>query len=125
MNEPYILVIDDDMIMQQLMKSALTRAGYQVRIADRASQALDMIAEKKPDIVLCDMAMPIMTGLDFLRHRRTTPELADLTVIIVSSVTDAHSIHEALDLGAAAHISKPFSQAQLLKVVADNLQRGT
>jgi chemotaxis family two-component system sensor histidine kinase/response regulator PixL len=63
-----------------------------------------------------------MNGLDFLRHCRVTPVLAGLRVIIVSSVSDDRKVHEALDLGAAAHIAKPFSQAALLKLVADVLQ---
>lgn len=120
-NRANILVIDDDVIMQRLIMTVLTRIGYDVRASGDVRQGLQMIEEQMPDLVLCDMALPILTGLDFLRHCRVTPELDTLKVVIISSVSDERNVREALDLGAVAHLSKPFSQAQLMRIVADNL----
>ena len=116
-----ILVIDDDVIMQRLIMTVLTRTGYKVRVAGDVSQGMTLIHEQMPDLVLCDMALPIFSGMDFLRQCRASNKLTDLTVIIISSVSDEKNVREALELGAVAHISKPFSQAQLLQVVADIL----
>ena len=124
-NRQNILVIDDDVIMQRLIMSVLTKAGYAVRAASNVSAGLDMIGEDMPDLVLCDMVLPMVSGLDFLRHCRSTPELADLKVIIISSANTEVDVREALDLGAAAYISKPFSQAQLLDVIANHQKPGT
>lgn len=117
-----ILVIDDDVIMQRLIMTVLTRTGYQVRTAGDVSQGLALIDEQTPDLVLCDMALPVFSGMDFLKQCRSTPALAAIAVIIVSSVSDERNVREALELGAVAHISKPFSQAQLLQVVAEHLR---
>jgi CheY-like chemotaxis protein len=118
-----ILVIDDDIVMQRLIMAVLTKAGHIVKTCGSVSEGLDMIGEQMPDMVLCDMALPLISGLDFLKHCRATPELANLTVVIISSVSDVMNAQEALALGAAAHISKPFSQAQLLQVVAEHLPK--
>ena len=118
---PDILVIDDDVIMQRLVMAVLTRTGYQVRVASDVTRGLALIEEHMPNLVLCDMAMPVLTGMDFLRTCRASEKLCGLCVVIISSVSDEKNVREALDLGAVAHISKPFSQAQLLQVVANNL----
>jgi CheY-like chemotaxis protein len=118
---PTVLVIDDDPIMRRLMMAVLDKSGYTVRTSSSVAEGLELIAQQTPDIILCDMALPEMSGLDFLRHCRANPDLAKIPVIIVSSVSDEFKVREALELGAAAHISKPFSQAQLLQAVADIL----
>ena len=118
---PEIIVIDDDVIMQRLVMSVLTRTGYQVRVAGDVARGLALIEERMPDLVLCDMAMPVQSGMDFLRACRASDRLCALPVVIISSVSDEKNVREALELGAVAHISKPFSQAQLLQVVANNL----
>ena len=114
-----ILVIDDDVIMQRLIMTVLTKAGYTVRTASHVKAGLDMLREQTPDLVLCDMILPQINGLDFLRMCRSTPELSNLKVIIISSASDNQNLGEALTLGAVAYLSKPFTQAQLLDVIAD------
>ncbi len=121
-NRLNILVIDDDVIMQRLIMSVLTKTGYAVRTACNVSEGLELISQERPDLVLCDMILPLTNGLDFLRHCRSTPELNDLKVIIVSSASDNRDVGEALALGATAYIAKPFSQAQLLDVIAEHLK---
>lgn len=118
---PDIVVIDDDVIMQRLVMKVLTRTGYQVRAAGDVPGGLALIDEHMPRLVLCDMAMPGLSGMDFLRTCRSSEKLCNLRVVIISSVTDEKNVREAFATGAVAHISKPFSQAQLLQVVADNL----
>lgn len=118
-----ILVIDDDIVMQRLIMAVLTKAGHVVKTCGNVSEGLGMISEQMPDMVLCDMALPLISGLDFLKHCRETPELANLTVIIISSVSDVIDAQEVMKLGAAAHISKPFSQAQLLQAVEEHLPK--
>jgi CheY-like chemotaxis protein len=122
MTQGHILIIDDDPIMQRLMMTVMVKAGYEVRTTSSVHEGLDRIAEQMPDLVLCDMALPLVNGLEFLRHCRSTAELANLPVIIVSSVSDDRRAREALDAGATAHIAKPFSQAELLKIVQDILR---
>jgi two-component system response regulator (stage 0 sporulation protein F) len=121
-NQAEIIVIDDDVIMQRLISNVLSKTGYRVRAAGDVPAGLALIEEKLPDLVLCDMALPVLTGMDFLKHCRSTPGLNGLLVIIVSSVSDENNVRDALALGAIAHISKPFSQAQLLQVVAEHLR---
>lgn len=115
---PMVIVIDDDPIMQRLITNLLTREGYQVQAVNSVSRALDLIAKQPPDVVLCDLVLPLTSGLDFLRHCQETPALRHLPVVIVSATSEEAKIAEALALGAVAHLPKPFSQAQLSSIVS-------
>jgi len=118
LSEPNVLVIDDDPMIGRLMTAMLQREGYQVRVSDSVKGALAMIESKIPDVILCDLVLPFMDGLDFLKQRQATPKLANIPVVIVSASSEDPMIEKALSLGAADALRKPFGPVDLLGVVS-------
>jgi CheY-like chemotaxis protein len=106
-----ILVCDDDDILRKALAVVLGDA-YDVVLADSGEEALRLIAERAPDLVLLDMSMPGMTGLETLRaYRKTHPQLR---TIMLTSKHEIGIARRALEAGAVEYITKPF-QAETLK----------
>jgi CheY-like chemotaxis protein len=118
---PNILAIDDDPLMLRLITAFLQPQGYHVDVASGAMEALHMLAEKPPDLVCCDLMMPVMSGLDFLHHIRQIPEWANLPVIVVSAAGEDDVLQLALALGASGRLPKPFTRCQLLNAIESAL----
>ena len=116
-SEPNVLVIDDDPMIGRLMSTVLQREGYHVRVTESIKGALAMIESEIPDVILCDLVLPLVDGLDFLKQRLTTPKLANIPVVIVSASSEEPMIAKALSLGAAETLRKPFGRVDLVDVV--------
>ena len=115
-----ILVVDDDSSLTGVLKELLTDNGYQVETAGKGEQALEMMRQAEFHIVLTDIRMEGMSGLDLIRHvRRTQPESE---VIIMTSYASIESAVEALRLGAYDYLVKPFDD---LNHVLDLVKRTT
>src|SRR5262245_60824207 len=112
-----VLVIDDDPIIGRLLSTVLQREGYQVRVAESVGGGLELIDSERPDVILCDLVLPIVSGLDFLRERQSSPKLANIPVVIISASSEEVMIEEALSLGAEETLRKPFGRIDLLGVV--------
>lgn len=116
---PNILVVDDDASMRELLQLHLTNAGYSVALADDAIAAGRMFLASTPDLLLIDISMPYMTGLDFV-----ATVFADLTVPIIPAVFITAHEHFAqhAEITGADCLIKPVSVARLLETVARNLK---
>ena len=101
-----LLVIDDEENMRHMLSTVLTKAGYMIDCASDGYEGLQMIAEKRYDFVLCDIKMPKMSGMEFLKAARD--ELDTTTVIMMSAYGTIDTAIEAMKLGAYDYISKPF-----------------
>src|SRR4029077_7455730 len=100
-----ILVVDDEQQITMVMRSGLTKHGYDVRVASEGESALELFQLWTPDIVLTDLAMPNMDGLEVCRRLRAISEVP----IIVLSVKGDESVKiQALDAGADDYVTKPF-----------------
>jgi CheY-like chemotaxis protein len=113
---PNVLVVDDDPSIRKMMVAALKRDGYKFAEAANGQEALDMMRERRPDVVLLDLMMPILSGWDVLRERESDPRLRDIPVIIVSA-TRAPEIANAVDKGICAFLPKPFDIGALAALV--------
>ena len=102
-----VLVVDDLPANVDLMARRLERSGFGVLTAGDGTQALQILREQAVDVVLLDIMMPGMTGLDVLRHIRSTWSPAVLPVIMVTAKTDSADVVEALGLGANDYVTKP------------------
>ena len=92
--------------------------GYEVvATAADGKEALVKIAELKPDLVILDIMMPKMDGLEVCRRLRADPELAGIPVILLSARAQDMDIREGLEIGASAYLTKPFDPVELLEVV--------
>lgn len=113
-----VLVVDDDRVIQQLLEVNLELEGYEVvATAADGKEALEKIAELKPDLVILDIMMPKMDGLEVCRRLRADPDLADIPVILLSARAQDMDIREGLEIGASAYLTKPFDPVELLEVV--------
>jgi CheY-like chemotaxis protein len=101
-----VLVVDDEPFVREVLSRFLSERGYQVDVAEDGQAALALIRTDAPDIVLLDLKMPRLGGLELLRILRD--DGAELAVITISGHADEDTARESLDLGAADFINKPF-----------------
>lgn len=120
MSAPRILVVDDEPQIRRIMRTTLTSAGYEVDDAKSGEQALVKVREYRPDLVLLDINMPGMGGLETCRELRADRNIAILMLTVNN--TEAAKV-EALDAGADDFISKPFSTPELLARIRAALRR--
>ncbi|HUE96925.1 MAG TPA: sigma-54 dependent transcriptional regulator, partial [Longimicrobiaceae bacterium] len=112
---PAILVVDDDERIRLSVSRALAPQAREVRAAESAERALAMLAEAPPDVILCDVRMPGMDGIEFLRLlRKRTPEIA---VILMTAYDDLSTVATAMREGAADFLIKPLDLHQLRRVL--------
>jgi chemotaxis protein histidine kinase CheA len=115
------LVVDDSLSVRKTLSQLLSDAGYEVRTARDGFDALEQLAREKADIVLTDLEMPNLNGLDLTRRLRETPAFSALPVIMITSRgTDKHR-DGAEQVGVSAYLTKPYSDGQLLGQVRDLL----
>ena len=118
---PRILVVDDDDSVISVMRQFFATAGYRVEFAQHGGDALTLVQHDPPDLVLLDLMMPGMNGVEVLQ--RILALRATLPVIIVTARADATLAEQTRALGAFAYITKPFEFAYLARVVGAALTR--
>ena len=115
-----ILVVDDDPQTLRYVRDALTAAGYSPLVTGEPREVSRLIQTKKPGLVLLDLMLPGMDGIELMEH---VPEMADLPVIFISGYRRDETIARALEMGAADYIVKPFSPTELTARVGAALRR--
>jgi CheY-like chemotaxis protein len=103
-----VLVVDDASSVRSILQAALTDAGATVWLADDGQMALELLTERKPDLILLDLVMPRLGGWAVLEKLKTTPRTASIPVILETSAEDYTSFDRARRDGVVAFISKPF-----------------
>jgi two-component system phosphate regulon response regulator PhoB len=123
--QPTVLVVDDDEAVRTVVSWQLEAAGYAVVQAADGEQALDGLAHHAPDLVVLDLTLPVVAGLDVLRTLREgrTPAAADLPVIVLSGRSGETDRIVGLDQGADDYLVKPFSPGELAARVRSVLRR--
>ena len=115
-----ILIVDDERQITRVLRTSLQSSGYEVTVAKNGLEAYDLFRSVSPDLVITDLAMPEMGGIDLIRAIR---RIAD-TPIIVLSVREQETMKvAALDEGADDYVTKPFSMPELLARVRANLRK--
>ena len=114
-----ILVIDDIDYLRETISEILRRGGYDTVQAANWRAGLAMFKEYAPDLVVTDILMPELEGLDTIRSLKTMSP--DLPIIAISGSTDSPHLQTALELGATETLRKPFKQEELLTAVSRNL----
>lgn len=118
-----ILVVDDEEPIQELLTFNLEKEGYQVITADDGPQALKTIEEKHPDLVVLDIMLPGMNGLEVCTQLRMNPKFSDLPVIMLTAKGEEIDKVLGLEIGADDYITKPFSPRELLARIHARLRR--
>ena len=121
MNEPRrILVVDDEPQITRVLRTSLSSQGYDIRVANNGETALEILKDWTPDLVITDLAMPSMDGLELCRKLRASSQLP---IIVLSVKSEERTKVRALDLGADDYVTKPFAIGELLARVRANLRR--
>jgi two-component system KDP operon response regulator KdpE len=107
-----LLVVDDEPPIRRLLRTSLGAEGFEVIEADNAGKALAAIEARKPEVVILDLGLPDLDGLDVIRRIRATG--SKLPIIVLSSRGDERGKVEALELGADDYVTKPFGIAELV-----------
>lgn len=114
---PRILAVDDENDILLIVRTSL-KDEYDVETASSGAEALQKIEDNPPDLVILDMMMPEMDGIEVLEEIRRMTQTATTPVIFLTGVSDKAKIREALDKGTQYYITKPFNYNELLSKVA-------
>lgn len=117
-----VLAVDDIPLNLLLVQKMLSRFNFTMRTAANGQQALDAIAEKKPDLILLDLMMPGIDGFEVLRRVRENPETADIRVVILSALNSNEDVVKGYNMGADEFIMKPIIMEKLLTCVVTQMQ---
>lgn len=116
MTEPKgrIIVADDDLDVCELLDMKLRQSDYEVHIALGGMQALEMIRIVRPHLVILDIMMPLMSGMDVLQQMRSESAIADIPVILMTSKRQEKDVNTGFALGVVDYIIKPFNLKDLV-----------
>lgn len=121
MNEhPHILLVDDEPQITRVLRTTLSAQGYDIRIANDGEMALEIMKDWAPQIIITDLAMPNVDGVQLCRRIRAT---SNVPIIVLSVRDQERQKVEALDAGADDYVTKPFNINELLARVRANLRR--
>jgi CheY-like chemotaxis protein len=112
-----ILVVDDEPSSLKLAHVVLLSSGHDVRPADGAQAALEMIHEEKPTLVLLDLVLPDMDGIDLIRQIKNDPETCSIHVIAITAYPNRFTQKAVLEAGAEAYLVKPLNTREISGLV--------
>ena len=115
----HILVVDDELSMRELLEYMLNREGYQVTCAEDGRKAIRLVEKNQYDLLLCDIKLGDISGLDVLRASKKSSQ--DTVVILISAFASTETAVEAMNEGAYDYVPKPFDKDELLQTVAKAL----
>jgi len=122
-NSPHILVVDDEISMRELLEYMLTREDYKVSCAQSGQEAISLLEKNHFDLLLCDIRLGDITGLDVLRAAKK--QHPDNVVILISAYASTETAVEAMNEGAYDYVPKPFDKDELLTTIAKALELRT
>lgn len=117
-----ILAVDDIPLNLLLVQKMLSRFNFRIRTAVNGQQALDAVAEEKPDLILLDLMMPGIDGFEVIRRLRDDAATADIQIVILSALNSNEDVVKGFSLGANDFIMKPIIMEKLLSCVITQMQ---
>ncbi|MBD3335690.1 MAG: response regulator, partial [Candidatus Eisenbacteria bacterium] len=124
MTGKHVLLVEDEEDIQQLVEYNLLKEGYTVTCATTGEQALELTRTEQPDLILLDLMLPAMDGLQVCRNLKKDPSTETIPVVILTAKGEESDILTGFNLGADDYVTKPFSPRVLLARVAAVLRRG-
>ncbi len=116
-----VLVVDDEIHIVHVVAIKLRNNGYEVVTADNGAQAFELACSEKPDVLVTDLQMPVMTGLELVEKLRDNEVTKDVPVIMLTARSFAVSDEQQQQLRLSGCLSKPFSPKELLATIEDVL----
>ena len=120
-----ILVVDDEEPILELLRYNLEKEGYDVKIAENGQVGIDIAKKFKPDLVLLDIMMPVMDGVEACRQIRSNSELVNTHVVFLTARSEEYSEVAAFDVGADDYITKPIKPRALMSRINALFRRDT
>ncbi len=124
-NRPLILVVEDETALLTMLRYNLEKHGYRVEEAGNGEEALARIAEERPDLILLDWMLPVLSGIEVCRQIRSHPDTRELPVIMLTARTEDQDAVRALNTGADDYITKPFGLEALMARIRALLRRAS
>jgi len=123
-----ILIIEDDPLMSRMYQKIFTFEGYEVELASDGQEGLDKVRATKPTLVLLDVMMPKMNGLEVLGKMKADPEIKKIPVVVLTNLAGQQDAEKALSMGAVRYIVKseyePKQVADIVKEILAGYTRG-
>jgi two-component system response regulator len=120
-----ILVIDDDADVRQVMQRQLVTLGFDVVVTTNGLDGLIQVEHMQPDLVLCDLSMPVMGGLEFARRMRRDPRNRDVRLVAVTGYKRETNLLDTLSVGYDGYVLKPITREMLARLVRRQLSGRT
>ncbi len=121
---PLILIVDDEVDIVETLKMALEFNNFRVLCAADGEEALRLVRERQPDLILLDRVLPKKNGLEVCRELKNDRQTQKIPIIMLSARVQEQDKLQGLECGAADYLIKPFEMDELLKNIQDRLQRG-
>jgi two-component system, OmpR family, response regulator MtrA len=121
--KPRILIVDDDLALTEMLTIVLSKQGYEPYAVNNGAQALDAVRDLRPDLVLLDLMLPGMNGVDVCRTLRG--ESVNVPILMLTAKTDTIDVVVGLESGADDYVAKPFKPKELIARVRARLRRAT
>jgi len=121
-NKTKILIVDDEPDLVQTLQDRLEMNGYNIIAAGNGKEGLEKAIQEKPDIILLDVIMPIMDGLEMLEALRKNPECKGCAVIMLTARSQRQDIVQAKTCGIEDYIVKPFNLSELIEKIENVLE---
>jgi len=121
-----VLIVDDSSIMRKIAERCLRQAGFditEVLEASNGAEGLAVLSQDKVDLILCDINMPIMNGLDFVKRLPSVSNAKGVPVIMITTESSEGYVAQAISLGAKGYIRKPFTPAQVREHISPMLAK--
>jgi len=117
-----VMVVDDEAGIRTLVSIMLEQAGFVVLKAENALQALAMLRETKPNLLIADVMMPQMDGTELCRQIRRCPDCRWIPILLLSARSDPESVRRGLEAGADAYLTKPVFSRDLVRAARSLLE---
>jgi len=122
MDQKTVLIIEDEEDAAELFSEMMRVSGFRVLKTSKSEPAIAMMNNDKPDIILLDIMMPEISGLDILRHMRHDPNLANIPVIVITAKSMPADIKNGMEAGASTYLTKPVGFQELREAVERTLR---
>lgn len=116
-----ILIVDDEPTTASMLGMLLEAEGFQTVVVHGAKKAIQAIKEEKPALVILDVMMPEVSGIELCRFIRQEPDIKDLPVVMISAKSQPKDMEAGIDAGATVYLTKPVSKDELVKGVLQGL----
>ncbi len=124
-NQPSLLVVEDEQDLLEVLRFSLSREGFSVRTAENGEDAIRLVRQQRPDLIVLDLMLPTIDGLAVCRAIRSTEKTHDIPIVMLTARGEESDIVRGLEAGADDYVTKPFSPKVLIARIHAVLRRSS